>query len=77
MRNITLSANEQLIDQARDKAQQSKTTLNAEFRKWLQQYIQTDADKKRRVQNYKALMNDFSGVSTAGKIFSRDEMNER
>lgn len=77
MRNITLSANEQLIDSARAKAHQNKTTLNAEFRKWLEQYTNSDADIKRRVQNYRELMSELSGISTDGKKFSRDEMNER
>ena len=77
MRNVTLSANDKLIDVAREKAQQNKTTLNAEFRKWLEQYTNSDADVKRRVQNYRALMTEFSAISTAGKKFSRDEMNER
>ncbi len=42
MRNITLSADEHLIEVARNKAQQKKTTLNAEFRKWLASYIHND-----------------------------------
>ena len=77
MRNITLSANEQLIDSARSKAQQHKTTLNAEFRKWLEQYTNSDADKKLRIQKYRTLMAELSNISTAGKKFNRDDMNER
>jgi len=40
MRNITLSAADQLIDQARDKARAQGVTLNDEFRKWLASYVQ-------------------------------------
>jgi len=77
MRNITLSANEHLIDSARKKARQKKTTLNAEFRNWLVQYTDSDADIKQRIQNYRELVDELSNISTAGKKFSRDEMNER
>jgi hypothetical protein len=77
MRNITLSADEQLIESARQKAQAQKTTLNAEFRKWLRQYTNTENEGRQRVQAYRQLMQDLSGVSTGGRKFSRDEMNER
>lgn len=83
MRNITLSADEQLIDAARDKARLSKSTLNAEFRKWLKQYTSSDASIKNRITNYRNLMSDLSEV-TAPKIKNvknlknnRGKMNER
>ncbi|MBN2010165.1 hypothetical protein JW960_12540 [candidate division KSB1 bacterium] len=44
LKNITLSAEEELIKKARDKAQKENTTLNANFRKWLQKYIISDKD---------------------------------
>lgn len=37
MKNITLSADEHLIEWARQKAASENTTLNAEFRQWLAQ----------------------------------------
>lgn len=77
MRNITLSADDDLIEEARNKAQQKKTTLNAEFRKWLASYTLSDTETNRRIQRYRELMSEFSGVSTGGKKFTRDEMNER
>lgn len=77
MRNITLSADEKLIDSARKKSRENNSSLNAEFRKWLEQYTNSDADIKRRVQNYRELMSDLSEISTGGIKFSRDEMNER
>ena len=36
MRNITLSADEKLIEAAREKARARYTTLNEEFRRWLE-----------------------------------------
>lgn len=77
MLNITLSADATLIQTAREKARQQKTTLNAEFRKWLQRYTQTDHEAKQRIQVYRQLMVEMSGVSSAGRRFTRDEMNER
>lgn len=77
MRNITLSADEHLIEEARNKAQQRKTTLNAEFRRWLAGYAHSDADIKRKIRAYRELMSELSEVSTGGKTFARDEMNER
>jgi hypothetical protein len=40
LKNITLSAEEALIEKARQRAQAESTTLNAEFRNWLAQYAQ-------------------------------------
>ena len=77
MRNITLSADEYLIESARQKARTQNTTLNAEFRKWLRQYTKTANEGRQRVQAYRQLMQDLSGISTSGQKFSRDEMNER
>ncbi len=73
MKNITLSADEQLIEAARKKAQQEHTTLNAEFRRWLEAYV---ARQKRR-EAYRQLMQELADVSSGGRAFTRDEMNER
>ena len=71
-KNITLSADEELIAAARERARKSHTSLNAEFRRWLRLFVQ-DAD---RVQNYRRLMDVLSTVDAGGR-FSRDEANER
>ena len=75
MRNITLSADDHLIEVARERARAKKTTLNAEFRRWLEQYTNTEKEAKLRLQSFHKLMADLSHVSTGGKKFSRDEMN--
>jgi len=36
MKNITLSADESLIKAARERAMEENTTLNAQFRLWLE-----------------------------------------
>ena len=39
LKNITLSADEKLILKARKKAESEHTTLNSQFRQWLENYI--------------------------------------
>ncbi len=56
MKNITLSADENLIEKARNRAQSHNTTLNAEFRRWLEQYASKDSDGERRVKLYQQIM---------------------
>ena len=75
MRNITLSADDRLIEAAREEARRRKTTLNAEFRAWLEQYARNQQGE-RRVKDYRRFMEATTEVS-AGRRFSRDEMNAR
>lgn len=72
MKNITLSADENLIEQARLIAKSQHKTLNAAFREWLQQFTA----RAGNVQEYDALMRRLQHVK-AGRRFTRDEMNER
>ena len=72
MKNLTLSAEERLIDQARLVARSRHTTLNAAFREWLRQYAGADSAEER----YRRVMEELKQVD-AGHRFSRDEMNER
>ena len=72
MKNITLSADEELIEQARLLAKSRHTTLNAVFREWLKQYTAQGGDS----QEFDALMKRLRHVE-AGRRFSRDELNER
>jgi hypothetical protein len=72
MKNVTLSADENLIEQARLIAKSQHKTLNTAFREWLEQFTA----RAGSVQEYDALMRRLRHVS-AGRRFSRDEMNER
>ena len=72
LRNITFSAEEELIDRARARAEAENTTLNNEFRRWLAKY----AEQIRDGEELAALMDRLNYVRAGGK-FSRDEMNER
>jgi hypothetical protein len=74
LRNITLSADEQLIARARDKAGAAQTTLNVEFRKWLESYVTAQDDTA--VSKFRSVMQQLGSVE-AGRSFTRDEMNER
>lgn len=74
LRNITLSADEQLIARAREKAGVAQSTLNAEFRKWLAAYAGAQDDAA--VARFRDVMAQLAHVD-AGRAFTRDEMNER
>ncbi len=72
VKKITFSADEHLIEQARNKARAQHTTLNAAFREWLLRFAARPGDGTE----HDALMKRLSYVK-AGRHFSRDEMNER
>lgn len=72
LKNITLSAEEYLIREAREKAQREHTTLNAAFRQWLTLYVQTG----KGFTDYDLFMASFN-YAVPGRSFTRDEMNER
>lgn len=72
MKNITLSADETLIEQARQRAVAEHTTLNELFRAWLARY----ASQPVAADQYERLMVRLRHVQP-GRKFSREEMNER
>ena len=72
LQNITLSAEKSLIRRARQRAAAENTTLNAEFRRWLIQYV----ERSRSVDDFTALMGRLK-YAQPGKTFTRDELNER
>lgn len=72
LKNITFSAEEDLIRRARERASAERTTLNDEFRKWLEKY----AERPETAEAFNFLMDQF-GYVQPGRSFSRQEMNER
>ena len=72
LKNVTLSADENLIKKARKRANKLNSTLNAEFRRWLTYYSSENSNSK----NFDLLMEQFDYVN-AGDKFSRDELNAR
>ncbi len=72
MKKVTLSAEGDLIEQARAVARTRHKTLNAVFREWLQWY----AAQSGSAQEVDSLMKRLRHVR-AGRHFTRPEMNER
>jgi hypothetical protein len=72
VKNITLSAEESLIEQARHAASAQHTTLNAAFRRWLIEFTSTQGD----AQQFDALMERTRYVR-ADRKYTREELNER
>jgi hypothetical protein len=72
LKNITLSAEDELIEKARDKARRERTTLNATFRRWLRQYV----SKTTETGDFGSFMSTLD-YAKPGRKFSRDNLNER
>ena len=72
MKNITLSADEDLIRKARGVAHQRDTSLNELFRDWLRELTRSE----RSARHFDRLMERLDARESGGK-FSREEMNER
>lgn len=72
MKNITLSADDAIIQQARRRATAENTTLNELFRAWLERYV----TQPSAAQRYDDLMTGLDHINATRK-FSREEMNER
>jgi hypothetical protein len=72
LKNVTLSAEERLIEQAREKARRERRTLNAVFREWLRRYVGQESGSS----GYAELMEKLSHVRP-GKRFTREELNAR
>ncbi len=77
LKNITLSAEETLIEAARARARAEKTTLNEKFRRWLEEYALDEEEGELRAAAFRETMEKLKHVSTGGRKFTRDDMNER
>ncbi len=72
MKNVTLSADKDLIEQAREVARSQRRSLNAALREWLLQFTAQAGNG----QEVEALMRRLRHVNS-GSRFSRNEMNKR
>lgn len=72
MKNITLSADDRLIEHARRVARERNTNLSQAFREWLESY----ARPQNAVAEFDAPMERLSYVRL-GRKFTRKEMNAR
>ena len=73
MKNITLSADENLIEAARRRAVAEHTTLNEQFRLWLKNYVRREQQAAEAMR----VMRELQGKLRIGRKLTRDEMNER
>jgi hypothetical protein len=74
MKNITLSADEGLIEASRERARAEHTTLNEQFRLWLADY----ARREQQAEKSMAVVRELQGkVRTGGRKFTREKINER
>ena len=73
MKNITLSADDALIEAARQRAASERTTLNEQFRRWLADYV----GRKRQAAKAKQVMQELQGRLQVGRRLTRQEVNER
>ena len=73
MKNITLSADDGLIEAARQRAASERTTLNEQFRLWLADYV----GRERQAAEAGRVMRELQGRLHVGRKLTREEMNER
>lgn len=74
MKNVTLSAEEHLIEAARLRAKSEHSTLNEQFRTWLAAYVWPQRNATTALD---VIADIRLTAKTGGRKFSRDEMNER
>jgi hypothetical protein len=73
MRNITLSADERLIEEARQRARRENTTLNEQFRRWLEDYV----GRRERVERAMRTIDELRKTVRTHGPYTREELNER
>ena len=73
MRNVTLSADETLIESARRRAEAEHTTLNNLFREWLARYVGEARLTAEDMRQAVAAASSFR----VGRRLTREERNER
>jgi hypothetical protein len=73
MTSITFTADDELIDAARERARRERTTLDEQFQRWLTAY----ARPRPSVEETMAFLDELSYADTGGRKFTRDELNER
>jgi hypothetical protein len=72
VKNITFSADERLIEEARQVARTRRETLNDAFREWLTQY----AGRADAAREFRELIKELARPR-GGRRFTREERNAR
>lgn len=74
MKNITFSADDNLIEAAQRRASSENSTLNEQFRLWLENYAER---VEQSTEAMRAIREAQRSIRTGGRKFTREEMNER
>jgi len=74
--NITLSANKELIEKAREYAKQHNSSLNRLIREYLTQLVDR-MDGESAATEFEQLCEKFAGRSPAGYRFVREQTYDR
>ena len=77
MKNITLSADEELIERAKAVARARGTTLDHEFRDWLRDFADSADGRSRAERALEVIRELQKHVDTGGRRFTREELNAR
>lgn len=73
MKNITLSADAELIEAAWQRAAMEHTTLNEKFRSWLLDCV----GRQRQASRVMRTVRELRGQMRIGTKLTREQMNER
>jgi hypothetical protein len=76
LRNITLNADDNVIDTARDLMKAEGTSLNEQFKLWLDAYI-AEHRRKQQVEAALKTLEMMRGSIKLDRKLTREEMNER
>jgi hypothetical protein len=72
--NVTVSAEDNLIKRAKERARKENKTLNGLFNEWLHQYTENqDTNSAKEFEDFM----DRVKYANPGRTFSREEMNAR
>jgi hypothetical protein len=76
LRNITLNAEDKAIDSARELMKAEGTSLNEQFKLWLDAYI-TEHRRKQQVEEALACLEAMRGTVQLDRMPTREERNAR
>ena len=78
MANLTISVNDETLRQARIRALQESSSVNALLNDYLEEYARSDELRRRREQALRSLLAlaDRSGAGRGGNAWTREELHE-
>lgn len=79
MANLTISIDEETLKQARIRALQQNTSVNAVLRRYLEEYAQTDALRRQRQEALQGILTlaETYPIDRGERPWNRDELHER